>query len=141
MTVFLTNWSSRKLHGPGRKLTIMAKPRAWEHGEGTVRELVPAAEDLEAIRSGRIDLAEYRRRYFAMLGPADWQMDDLKPGSLGLRTSLTPVQDGDTLLCACSKEAASKGECHRVWAAEALQKAGWNVVLDGVPLSAPVPGA
>jgi len=34
--------------------------------------------------------------------------------------------------CACSRAAAAAGMCHRVWAAEALARAGWRVVLDGV---------
>jgi hypothetical protein len=126
-TVYLTNWSSKKLHGPGRKLTIMAKPRAWEHGDGRVPALIPRAEDLEAVRGGRIDVAEYRRRFQTGLSP------NLAPGLLvGLnRGVLLTVADGDTLLCACSREAAARGECHRVWSAAFLHRAGWRVVLDG----------
>lgn len=36
-TLYLSNWSSHRTpgcHGPGRKLTIMAAPRRWEHGAG-----------------------------------------------------------------------------------------------------------
>ena len=35
-TLYITNWSLRKLHGPGRLLTIMARPRPWEHGVGRI---------------------------------------------------------------------------------------------------------
>lgn len=36
-----------------------------------------------------------------------------------------------TLICACSREAAAAGRCHRVIAADLLKRAGWSVVLDG----------
>lgn len=41
------------------------------------------------------------------------------------------VPDGATLICACSREAAAAGRCHRVIAADLLKRAGWAVVLDG----------
>lgn len=41
------------------------------------------------------------------------------------------VPDGATLICACSREAAAAGRCHRVIAADLLKRAGWTVVLDG----------
>lgn len=41
------------------------------------------------------------------------------------------VPDGATLICACSREAAAAGRCHRVIAADMLKRAGWSVVLDG----------
>jgi hypothetical protein len=42
-----------------------------------------------------------------------------------------PVPGGATLICACSREAAAAGRCHRVIAADLLKRAGWTVVLDG----------
>ncbi len=45
--------------------------------------------------------------------------------------SLGKVPDGATLICACSREAAGAGRCHRVIAADLLKRAGWSVVLDG----------
>lgn len=41
------------------------------------------------------------------------------------------VPDGATLICACSREAAGSGRCHRVIAADVLRVAGWDVILDG----------
>lgn len=41
------------------------------------------------------------------------------------------VPDGATLICACSREAAGSGRCHRVIAADVLRVAGWRVFLDG----------
>ena len=131
IAIHVTNWSSRKLHGPGRKWTIMAAPRAWEHGEGRVEQLTPLLTDLQAVRDGSLGLAEYRNRFMR-----EAERYALSPGRL--LAMLPPafetfqrVQDGDTLCCACSRAAAERGECHRVWAAELLHIAGWVVVLDG----------
>lgn len=50
-------------------------------------------------------------------------------GSLWVKGMVVP--DGATLICACSREAAAAGRCHRVIAADLLKRAGWTVVLDG----------
>jgi len=138
-TIYLTNWSSRALFGPGRRLTIMTHPRSWEHGEGYVRLLRPNETDLDAARSGSITAEQYRDRYLSMLR---LYAADLKPGRLDWlatrlhRTvTLQAVADGDTLCCACSRDAALRGECHRVWAGYALRRSGWDVVLDGFALT------
>jgi hypothetical protein len=52
-------------------------------------------------------------------------------GSFWMRGGL--VVDGATLICACSRGAATAGRCHRVIAADLLRQAGWDVVLDGRP--------
>lgn len=44
---------------------------------------------------------------------------------------LDKIPDGATLICACSRQAAAAGRCHRVIAADLLKRAGWSVVLDG----------
>jgi hypothetical protein len=143
-TLFVTNWSSRLLHGPGRRLSIMARPRAWEHGDGRVRGLMPTAVDLGLVRAGEITVAEYRRRFEAglvarFLPPGELRFTPESDSALDLRAeSLTQlVEDGDTLCCACSREAAARGECHRVWVAAALAAAGWRVLLDGAELVTP----
>lgn len=41
-----------------------------------------------------------------------------------------PVEDGDALLCTCSRKEAAAGRCHRAWAAPWLERAGWKVVLE-----------
>jgi hypothetical protein len=120
-TIHMTNFSSRTLHR-GRVFSIMAKPRRWEHGEGFIRELVPAVHDLEAVQSGRIDLETYRARFLAGV-----PRDALSPPHPVLR-------DGDTLCCSCSREEALAGRCHRVWSARLLVEAGWRVILDGLEL-------
>ena len=135
MIIHLTNWSSRALHGPGRTWSIMARPRRWELGCGQVPVLVPPPADLDAVRTGIITVAEYRARYEAHVLDRDHMQPYLDPGALlGHLTKSVgpmPVDDGDTLCCACAKEAASRGECHRVYAAHILRDHGWSVVLDG----------
>lgn len=132
-TVFITNWSSRKLHGPGRKLTIMAKPRAWEHGDGRVPAATPHPQWLDDVRSGAIDMEFYRTLVVAKLGTFR-----LAPGELIVVNAGEDilVQDGDTLCCACSRDEAAAGRCHRVWVANALHRAGWRVLLDGAEVNA-----
>lgn len=131
-TIHLTNWSSRKLHGFGRKWTIMARPRSWEHGDGYVGALTPSASDLDLIRMNGIEIDEYRLRC-----EAKFRQFLLKPGclrALSMSTwnkRLALVGDGDTLCCACSRFEAAANRCHRCWAAVALKAAGWAVILDG----------
>lgn len=74
---------------------------------------------------------EYRGRYEA--GAMAAGTDVLRPGRLASTTpdGIVLVEDGDTLICACSRAAAARGECHRVFAAPLLAAAGWRVVLDG----------
>ena len=140
-TIHLTNAASRRPphRGPGRVWTIMAAPRAryGESGEGVVRALVPYLGDLRAAQAGEISAQEYRRRFVdGVVGRVG--TTNLMPGLMvaWLRdpNEIAPafVADGDTLICACSRDAAARGECHRVWAAELLAEAGWRVVLDGV---------
>lgn len=124
-TVYLTNWSSYRTpgcFGTGRKLSIMARPRAWERGDGRIWMLTPRKELFdEALRIG---LAAYRERYIEQVSNS--------VGGLPIReTYLEEIQDGDTLCCACSRGAAEVGGCHRVWAAELLRDAGLTVILDG----------
>lgn len=124
----LTNWSSRILHR-GTAYTIMRRPRRWELGAGCVEALTPSAEDLDALRSGAIGVDEYRCRFEAGLAGRDLRLGVLRAEPTGHL-----VLSGDTLCCACSRDAALRGECHRVWAARALVRAGWTVYLDGVLL-------
>ena len=134
-TIYLTNWGSKRHHGPGRKLTIMARPRAWEHGAGTVHALCPRLGDLDALKAGDIDAGEYFARFRGELDERLSQHSDrLSPGRLMFRGSdgLSPlVADGDTLLCACAVGAP----CHRREAAPYLVRAGWRVLLDGVEVT------
>lgn len=136
MTLHVANWSSRKLHGPGLALTIMAAPRAWEHGDGRVPALIPDLDDLRAVRAGTIPWTEYRARFEARF-ETRLSKHIIAPGlAQCVLTSgrLFPVRDGDTLCCACSVADAAAGRCHRVWSAHALRRAGWDVILDGVRL-------
>ncbi|HYD02593.1 MAG TPA: hypothetical protein VEB22_15305 [Phycisphaerales bacterium] len=127
-TLHLTNWASRRLHGPGRKLTIMRRPRAWEHGDGRVAALIPGLRDLADVQDGTLDLDGYIARC-----RVHFSTFPLPPGQLWTTAGGgTPVADGDTLCCACSRANAAQGACHRVVAAELLAAAGWRVLLDGM---------
>lgn len=136
-TLYVTNWSSKKLYGPGRRWTIMARPRQWEHGQGFVPLLVPITRDIRRVRRDPAEMMAYRADYLRVLATYDLSPGALRvvpePG-LGVEVDergMALVQDGDTLCCGCSREAAANSECHRVWAAEMLIQAGWRVVLDG----------
>lgn len=126
-TLHLTNWPSRRLHGPGRAFTIMAAPRSWEHGAGTVHALVPRLNWMADARSGRITFEHYERLLASV-----WAGSQLGPGRLWAQTGLTTsdLVDGDTLCCGCAVGAP----CHRRTAAPFLVRAGWRVLLDGVEL-------
>ena len=139
MKLHLSNFGSHQTplaHGPGRKWSIMALPRSWEHGEGTVKLFVP---DPDAVRArhekpptitheeyvdGFRRLVAYRVRKKGI---------GISPGGLAADTARgrVLVADGDTLLCACGVEKARNHRCHRVWAAAFLVLAGWEVCLDG----------
>jgi hypothetical protein len=121
----------------------MARPRAWETGEGRVTVLVPPPvalgqlEQLIALRRLGRDpatypslVAEYRATCEAWWAR---HVELLPPGALfaAAGCELVAVADGDTLCCACSLAEARAGRCHRTWAAAFLAEAGWTVVLDG----------
>jgi hypothetical protein len=132
-TIHLTNWSSRKLHGPGRKYTIMAAPRRWERGDGRVAALVPNPRMLGDYQEGLVELSTYRAMFERAL-VQDLEAGLLAPGTLrwtGPYPTGGPIEDGDTLCCACSRDEAAAGRCHRAWAAPYLARAGWRVILDG----------
>jgi hypothetical protein len=118
----------------------MAAPRPvyGEAGEGVVNELVPPLEWVRAVKSGDLSMEVYRDRYERLLG--NTPSAHYGPKFLSAHEHDAPwgtvvvVADGDTLLCCCSRAAAAAERCHRTWAARALVKAGWTVVLDGVTL-------
>ena len=119
------------MHGPGRKWTIMARPRTWERGNGRVPNLIPRGEYVLAVKQGTMTHEEYKAHYIEKI-----RHHELHPGGLWAYLGEdgvwgTPVSDGDTLCCACSRQNANEGRCHRAWAAQALHEAGWVVVLDG----------
>lgn len=155
-TLHVTNWSSTGLHGPGPRLTIMAAPRSWEHGDGRVDVLLPKATDLRAAQAGTLSPDAYRAAFEAkmeqalldgslrphvglMYNPAHRLAATGTAAAAANATSFS-VESGSTLCCACSKQKAAEGRCHRVWAAQALARAGWSVILDGVRVEDPKRG-
>ena len=127
-TLHVTSWASRRMLGPGRRWTIMARPRTWEDGDGVVRAFVPTVANLDGLRTGRLVFDEYRQRCLTAFASRP-----VGPGALEAHAgcSCVLVADGDTLCCSCSRALVARGECHRVWAAELLRRGGWRVVLDG----------
>lgn len=135
-TIYLANWSSKRHHGPGRKLSIMARPRVWEQGDGRVAILVPDAGALAAVKAGSVSIERYFADYCSDLAYVTERIPDrLSPGQLEFIQWHTLdrhlVADGDTLLCACAVGAP----CHRREAAPFLARAGWRVILDGVEMT------
>lgn len=142
-TLHLTNWSSGRLHGPGRRFTIMARPRTWEMGEGCVVALKPSGLVIVGLlqraledRTDEAAMRAYREAYEAVLSSAVAVLRPRRLTAFGYGTGMggglgTEVGDGDTLCCACSVAEARAGRCHRSWAAPFLVRAGWRVVLDG----------
>ena len=135
-TLYLSNWSGHNTpgaHGPGRKWSIMARPRRWEKGEGSVPLLVPDADDLVAVQDGTMTPEAYREAYLRLVAyRIKKKRVPVAPGALLATTPLdpVPVAHGDSLLCACGVAEARAGRCHRTWAAGFLTLFGWDVVLD-----------
>ncbi len=111
----------------------MARPRKWEHGDGSVPVLIPDEQDLLDIQKGVISEDVYRGKYLALVAHRiRVQGKPIAPGLLQAKTptGMVSVSDGDTLLCACGVEKAREGKCHRVWAGGFLALLGWTVYLD-----------
>lgn len=145
-TLYLSNWSSHRMpgmHGPGRKLSIMARTPFVP--DGIVGNLRPSTRQELADLSTLVDCrrrkvdppSEVMPRYRGAL-EARWTGYDLSPLRLAAvvlvddQTYVNPVRNGDTLCCACSVAESRAGRCHRAWAAPFLARAGWRVILDGV---------
>lgn len=131
----LTNWASRAQHGPGRRLCVMAYPRTWELGDGTVLAAVPGGRQVRAFLAGELSVEAYRshvEKYAAsrMCGPGELMFAPRIGTHLG---PATPVQGGDTLLCSCPRPDSPRRThpCHLEWLAPYLVRAGWRVVLYG----------
>lgn len=152
-TIYLTNFSSRRLHGPGAVYTMMGAPRAFEEGQGRVQVLRPhGADELRLMRAALAErkagqtgdaLARYKRALEArwthqagLLAPGALLV--MRPAVFATSTVIDdcrPVEDGDTVCCGCSRDHAGQGLCHRAWAAPFLVRAGWRVILDGVEVT------
>lgn len=133
-TLYVTNWASPKLHGPGRKWTIMAAPRHWERGEGCVIDLTPTLDSLRRLRAGELTMTQYRDRFveaFLCRGRSMLEAVPIWDHETELGSGRVLLESGDTVCCACSRAAAMRGECHRVWAAELMRRVGCRVILDG----------
>ena len=138
MTLHLTNWASRAEHGPGTKISAMAKPLAWMSAYGIAPNAAPHLLDLEAIRSDTITIEEYTARcvarwaYFAALDRyLPGKFDSVRPE--GGRRMNIKIADGDSLLCTCPRRGSHRWRrpCHLESLAPFLVRAGWRVLLYG----------
>lgn len=116
---------------------------------GIVRDLMDDALRERREHGDDLALGAYRAAYIGRLDGLG--VDALQPEDAGdgmIRFSalcaggmdegpVIGVRDGDTLCCACSVAESRAGRCHRSWAAPFLARAGWNVILDGVPFVVP----
>lgn len=94
---------------------------AWREYEEALRGRWLAPEHVRRCAPGALAYGRevHRERGVARQWDGDWWVFS------------GDVPDGATLICACSREAAGSGRCHRVIAADVLRVAGWSVVLDG----------
>lgn len=135
--IHLASWNRPQDHGPGRKLSIMALPKAHERGDGRVWAFTPSAASLQAVQAGRMSRGALKRSLLEQW--AEWKhrpraaegfhilANPHRPGFLRSTVEeAPPVRTGDTLLCACDVR-----WCHRRLVAPVLHEAGWSVVLDG----------
>lgn len=100
-----------------------AAAAAWRTYEEALRARWERPDWIRACAPGALRFAEEERGAFKEGECLPW--DDSWWRERG------PVPDGATLICACSREAAAAGRCHRVIAADVLRIAGWRVILDG----------
>lgn len=130
----------------GRAYTIMARPcpEYGETGDGSVPVLTPQGHEValmqQLVRSRAVtglDQDDVALIYYRSALETRWsEGGGLEPRSMLVRNAvgLGRVEHGDTLCCACSMSDARAERCHRAWAAPLLSRAGWAVVLDGVPV-------
>jgi len=119
----------------GRRLSIASRTPHGVDPDGKVETLVPRAEDVWLFNKKEISLDEFRRRYVegiensgAKLSPGKLSWN---PFSFFSQDDVHQVGAGDFLFCTCTKSRGQGLECHRLWAARLLSKAGWLVNLDG----------
>jgi hypothetical protein len=142
-TLFLTNFTSPRLQGPGARYGVLLNPRDFERVDGRIFALTYPNTALfrRLLRDALSERAELNT-----LGPAMTALKEsyeahlpaveVDEGRLMASNGVgeVHVKDGDSVLCCCSKAHAALGLCHRVWMVPTLVKAGWDVVLDGVRL-------
>lgn len=131
--------------GRGPLLSITRLPPAWsvELIEGQVLALTPTWKLQAAAEYGEITIPEYGRRlrslWTAPLSPgimriAQWSQPDKRGAACWDRAwwlAQDTVPAMATLVCTCPADKY----CHRQIAAPMLVAAGWDVILDGRPMT------
>jgi hypothetical protein len=145
-TIYLTNASSKRQHGPGRRWCAMAAPGQHHHGDGRVIKAAPLEADLRSVLGGEITSDEYRalcvERFEVFAESGSYAPGKLRgvmsaAKSPDGRPTAQLVMDGDTLFCACPRPDRPRRFpfCHIEVLAPFLVAAGWAVVLYGVPFN------
>lgn len=116
-------WSAIAAKLAGDRASEAFDLAAWREYEEALRARWLAPEHVRRCAPGA--LAYGREVYPERSGGA------ARPWDGAWWVEVDDVPDGATLICACSREAAGSGRCHRVIAADVLRVAGWDVVLDG----------
>jgi hypothetical protein len=118
---------------PGRKLSIASRSPHGHEPEGKVEALVPRAEDLRLLRIKEITQDEFKIRYGRHIEESGARLAPGKlvwsPYSFFRRNDSQLVESGDVLFCTCLYAQKDGIECHRLWAAELLDRAGWCAVV------------
>lgn len=134
MKIYLSN---RAFPGTAA-IGIQARPLAWMAALPTVPAFVPAGPAIGLMarlvadrKAGKehdpVLFGDYRIAYEA--GVRTWR-NRLAPGVLADSAGTLIGDAAVTLICTCSREEARAGRCHRVWAAQWLERAGWEVWED-----------
>jgi hypothetical protein len=131
--LFVGVWADAE-KSPGLKLSISSRTPYGFGPDGKVDALVPRAEDLRLYKTGVISLVEFGDRYTK--SAETFGLKKLAPGKLVWspfsffdQDKVQPVLPGDHIFCACDVTGDKHCGCHRRWAAEILERAGWNVVI------------
>ena len=131
-TLYLTNLSTRRHHGPGRLLCAMVAPRWWERQDGLVGMATPTIGDLRQVQQTG-DLSAYRTACEETWGRWFGSGMRLRAETWTHPRVSSKVVDGDTLFCACARPGSPKRKhpCHLEILVPFLVRAGWDVVIDG----------
>jgi len=141
-TIYIARFHDTQYHGPGRKFSIVTEldevsfmpewaklPTTDPYIDGIVDALTPDVQLWKNYLSGAIPWQSFREKYSQVVSSTP-----LYHGTLMARLtdgSEIIVDDGDTLLCVCTKAKADDMRCHRAWAAYWLRGCNWRVMIDG----------
>ena len=135
-TICLAQFSDSQYYGKsGRLLSILPQDVLIDLdnpdvtvAHGHVPQLFPDTHIFENYRNGAITWQQFRSKYIADLSSVPIHHGKLIAELYDGEEVI--VDDGDTLLCTCSKAKADDMRCHRAWAAHLLKRCNWRVMID-----------